>query len=166
MENVIISNGKFNIDDKTGEVTIDRSLSCKICDFGLAEIFKVNGDDKKEKKYFQYDVDEEKLGPFHINNKYSIAALSQCPQQFDEEVYDARKADIWSFGVILFYMAFGIQPYEKQLSTDTGFWSIKHQKIDLFLVCTLYIYIPTLLMHFLHVYLCTYLGYETFITFL
>ena len=135
MENVIINNAKFNIDEKTGEVTIDRSLSCKICDFGLAEIFKINGNDPKEKQYFEYDVDDEKLGKFHINNKYSIAPTIQCPQQFDEQVFDARKADIWSFGVILFYMAFGLYPYQKQLSTDTGFWSIKHQKIGLFLVC-------------------------------
>ena len=134
MENIIVNNANFVIDDKNGCVTIDRSLSCKIIDFGLAELFKIE-DVVEDKKYFEYDVDDEKLGAFHVNNKYSIASSHQCPQIFNEEVYDARKADIWSFGVILFYMAHGVYPYHKQLATDSGFWSLKHHKIDLFLVC-------------------------------
>eukprot|EP00488_Nonionellina_sp_1-RS-2012_P000771 TRINITY_DN1217_c0_g1_i2.p1 TRINITY_DN1217_c0_g1~~TRINITY_DN1217_c0_g1_i2.p1 ORF type:complete len:226 (-),score=58.86 TRINITY_DN1217_c0_g1_i2:647-1324(-) len=128
LDNIIVNNGNFI--EKDGTITIDRNLSCKIIDFGLAEIFESNG---RDKQYFRYDEDEEILGLFHMNNKYGIASNHQCPQIFDEEVYDARRADMWSLGVIMFYISFGIYPYEKQLATDSGYWSCKHKKIELFL---------------------------------
>jgi len=131
LENVVVSNGTFIIDEKDGTVTIDRNLSCKIIDFGLSEIFKVT--DTQNTKYFKYDPDEEIVGPFHVNNKYGIASDHQSPEIFNEEVYDGRKADIWSFGILLFYMHFGIYPYQKQIEGDTGFWSMKHSQLNLFL---------------------------------
>merc|ERR1712228_378081 len=130
-ENVMISNGLFNISDEDGMVTIDRNVSCKIIDFGLAEVFKVRGDNKK---YFKYDPDEEVLGSFHINNKYQITANNhQCPEIFNEKVYDARNADMWSFGVLLFFMHFGQYPYQRQVKQDSGYQCIQNQTIHLFL---------------------------------
>merc|ERR1712228_60802 len=131
LENIMISNGNFDIAED-GQVTIDRNLSCKIIDFGLAEIFNV--DDATNKKYFKYDADENRVGAFHLNNKYGIAAnCHQCPEIFDEEVYDGRKADMWSFGVLLFYMHFGMYPYEKQIVDDQGFTALKKGQLKMFL---------------------------------
>ena len=123
----------FLVNLETGTVSVDRNLSIKLIDFGLAEIFRFDPccDDKR---YFQYDEDEAVLGPFHINSKFGSMSPYQSPQIFVEEVYDGRKADIWSLGVILFYLSFGIFPYQKQQSGDTGFWACKHRQISLFLV--------------------------------
>jgi len=135
LENIMISNGNFDIAED-GQVTIDRNLSCKIIDFGLAEIFNVDGKTGGgSKKYFKYDADEpNKVGAFHLNNKYGISTNNHfCPEIFDEEVYDGRKADMWSFGVLLFYMHFGIYPYAKQVTGDQGFASLKKGQLKLFL---------------------------------
>lgn len=135
LENIMISNGNFDIAED-GQVTIDRNLSCKIIDFGLAEIFNAPCD---KKQYFKFDFDENIVGPFHLNNKYQIATnCHQCPEIFDEEVYDGRKADMWSFGVLLFYMHFGMYPYERQLAgEDEGFASLKNGEMRSYLDETL-----------------------------
>jgi len=135
LENIVVQHGKFIEDEKTGAVTIDRNVSCKVCDFGLAEVIKVNPGDEESRKYFEYNSDEGRYGAFHINTKYSTGTLSShaSPEVFNEQVYDGRKSDIWNLGIILFYMTFGIYPYEKQLTTDSGFWACKHQKLDLFI---------------------------------
>eukprot|EP01084_Bolivina_argentea_P114614 204015_1 len=131
LDNIIVNNGNFIVNESDGSITIDRNLSCKIIDFGLSEIFA--DETMKNKPYFKYDPDEGLLGLFHVNSKYSIASNHQCPEIFNEEVYDARKADMWSLGVVMFYMHFGLYPYEQQLTTDSGYWSCKHNKIGLFL---------------------------------
>jgi len=130
LENIVINRGNFIENEQDGTVTVDRGISCKICDFGLAEIFKIDGN--KLKKYFEYDVDEEILGAFHVNSKYAMSGSYKSPQIFAEEVFDGRKADIWSLGIILFYMSFGIYPYQRQSVNDCGYWSVKHSQINLF----------------------------------
>jgi len=132
LENIVMNDDYFLLNSETGTVSVDRNLTIKLVDFGLSEIFRFDPccDDKR---YFQYDVDDKVLGPFHINNKFGSMSPYQSPQTFREEVYDGRKADIWSLGVILFYVSFGTYPYQRQQSGDTGFWACKHRQISLFL---------------------------------
>ena len=86
LENIIVNNGNFILNRKTNTVRIDKKLSFKICDFGLAEVFQ----NKNGKQYVEYDPDEENLSTFHINTKFGTINPFQAPQIFAEEVYDAR----------------------------------------------------------------------------
>ena len=40
------------------------------------------------------------------------------------EIYDARSADVWSLGIILYTMTFGFSPYNFQNEMDVGYKSI------------------------------------------
>merc|ERR1712130_684985 len=48
---------------------------------------------------------------------------------FGEEAYDARKADIWSMGIILYELALGSEPYKLPNVKDPHFYKVKHQKL-------------------------------------
>ena len=101
LENIVISNGNFILNDKTNKITIDlENISFKIIDFGLSEIFK----DKNGNEYYKYDIDENNLSTFHINTKYDIINQWQSPQSFNEQVYDARKSDVCFFYYIILYI--------------------------------------------------------------
>lgn len=75
------------------------TLWVKIIDFGVAKRF--------DKHFYNY----ERVGKIGY----------MAPEVYAEEVYDARKADIWSLGVMLFMMLVGAPPYKRATLSDAGF---------------------------------------------
>jgi len=117
MENIIVKNGNF-IKNEDGTVSINPKICIKIADFGCAEIFNPG-------KY-----DNFKCGKCTLTGSYQYCA----PQVYENIIYDARKADIYQLGVILYHMSVGIPIYKYQDSSiDAGFLCIQHNNIELFL---------------------------------
>jgi len=102
MENVMVKNGTFVLDEKESKIKINRGISIKICDFGLASRFKPG----------HYKCD--KMPPQFALNYAS-------PQMFNDVQYDARKADIWSLGIIIYKMVFNDNPYYIQSIHDVRY---------------------------------------------
>lgn len=71
----MVKNGTFVIDEKDSKIKINRGVSIKICDFGLASRFKPG----------HYKCD--KMPPQFALNYAS-------PQMFNDVTYDARKVHI------------------------------------------------------------------------
>ena len=100
------------VEDKQGNITISPNISIKLCDFGVSEIFKM---DRFECYKHGLTIENE-------------AYLS--PKQFDDEKYDARAADIWSLGLILFECLTNNKLYHKVTnSIGDGYWAIHNDKI-------------------------------------
>ena len=117
MENIIIKNSKF-IKNEDGTVSINPKICVKIVDFGCAEIFNPG-------KY-----DNFKCGKVTLTGKYQYRA----PQVYHNIIYDARKADIYQLGVILYHMSVGVPIYQFQNSSiDPGFLCVEHNNIELYL---------------------------------
>eukprot|EP01084_Bolivina_argentea_P157643 274693_1 len=110
MDNIILQNVKF-ISNQDGTVSINQSIMIKICDFGLAEVFKDG----------QFKCDKHGI---------TDSLLYSAPKVFSGDIYDARCADMWSFGILLFYMNTGIHPYQyPDYDTDFGYQCIVDKDI-------------------------------------
>eukprot|EP01084_Bolivina_argentea_P059029 107749_1 len=111
LSNIMISNGRF-IENKNGMITIDPNFKIRLIDFGLSEVFKCstpitdnsNDDDTDN----EYNKNAFKCNKFGIVEKQHLLA----PKVFNEEIYDAKKADIWSCGVILYQLLTNIDPHK------------------------------------------------------
>merc|ERR1712176_675241 len=117
LENILIKNGEFIAcnADKT-QYTINSNVQIKICDFGLAEIFTMKGKNKNN---------QFKCTKFCGKTNY------KAPEVYAKKaVFDARKADIWSLGVVLFCMLVGSPPYNKPIDSDQAYLYIKGGIID------------------------------------
>jgi len=112
LENILIKNGNFvPLDKDKTQYTINSNVQIKICDFGLAEIFNQNSDFKCTK--------------FCGKTNY------KAPEVYGKKgIFDARKADIWSLGVVLFCMLVGSPPYNKPIDSDPAYLYIKNGIID------------------------------------
>ena len=84
-----------------GDITLARSISIKICDFGVAEIFKPVTNHKNA-----FECDKQGL---NIDNE-----AYHAPKVFDGVPYDATKADIWSLGMIFYECLTGQKLYNPQ----------------------------------------------------
>jgi len=80
-----------------------KNMYVKIIDFGLSSYFP-NGN-------FAYD---KRVGKVQY----------MAPEVYARKVYDAKKADIWSLGVMLFMMLIGAPPYEVPTSTCPAFFYV------------------------------------------
>eukprot|EP01083_Nonionella_stella_P065516 171743_1 len=89
LEHVMLKGAAFIIHPETNLVTVHRGVTIRLCDFGSAELF---GD-----------------GAFACNKKSSVLRKLQyqCPELLKNETYDARKADIWALGIMLFHCLIG-----------------------------------------------------------
>jgi len=113
LENILIQNATFiPSHDKNGTVSINPNVNIKICDFGLAEIF------------------DGAPSSFRCT-KFCGKTNYKAPEVYSKKgVFDARKADIWSLGVVLFCMLVGSPPYNKPVDSDQAYLYIKNGIID------------------------------------
>eukprot|EP01084_Bolivina_argentea_P019431 36120_1 len=95
LEHVMLKGATFMIDADTSLITISRRIGVKLCDFASAELFED--------------------GVFKCDKKCSILreAQYQSPLLGDRQTYDARKADIWALGSMLFHCLTGQPIYRK-----------------------------------------------------
>eukprot|EP01083_Nonionella_stella_P254448 874326_1 len=116
LENIMVLNATFTENKTDGMWCVDPNVKIKLIDFGLAEIFAPNSGFKCIKHGL-------------VDNHYLSA-----PRVFRGEQYDARKADVWSLGIILFQVSTGLKPYNAQKMNDPGFERIKSSQINELLV--------------------------------
>ena len=53
----------------------------------------------------------------------------KAPKVYQNKIYQANKADIWSLGVCLFMMIIGAPPYKAPNNNDGGFIAVKQGNI-------------------------------------
>ena len=117
MKNILIQNGDFIKSSDGKSVSINPSINIKLGDFGLAEIFKNNK-----------NFDCCKYNAVCDYEQY------QSPEVYNGDIYDARKSDIYSLGIILFTMAVGVPPYKiADHKIDCGYHAIQQNKIECYL---------------------------------
>ena len=168
LENILLKNAHF-IEKTDGTVTINNAVSVKLCDFGRGEVFKVNeetaddsnnnnnnttntaddgeiDDGEIDEEFDEMDSLQNNINPFLCQKQalfyQNVQYLS--PKLYDGDVYDARKADIWAMGMILYECVIG-KPLYKRRNIDiidgkydktkvgSGYWSIEQKQITLFL---------------------------------
>eukprot|EP00485_Elphidium_margaritaceum_P010210 CAMPEP_0202701492 /NCGR_PEP_ID=MMETSP1385-20130828/14582_1 /ASSEMBLY_ACC=CAM_ASM_000861 /TAXON_ID=933848 /ORGANISM="Elphidium margaritaceum" /LENGTH=320 /DNA_ID=CAMNT_0049358929 /DNA_START=279 /DNA_END=1238 /DNA_ORIENTATION=- len=106
----------FMEDEKSGDISVNRNIWVRLIDFGRAEVWKKRTtetlDAESEEKLFLCSK-----GADYCSNQYC------CPQMWNEEPFDAAKADCYAFGIILFYAATGQYPYKfADADRDSGYW--------------------------------------------
>merc|ERR1712048_987127 len=104
-----MGNAEFIENKDNGMFTVNPMCKIKLCDFGLAEMFEHNN----SKSFSDYDeYDDEYANNDFACNKHEIIDMENfcCPKKLHEETYDARKADIWSLGCILYVLSLGLEP--------------------------------------------------------
>lgn len=75
-------------------------MQCKLCDFGLAELFPSDS--------FE-------------SSKFCGKVEYQCPEMVRREEFDARAADVWCIAVCLFMMIVGTAPWQCASECDAQF---------------------------------------------
>eukprot|EP01084_Bolivina_argentea_P292906 503689_1 len=117
LENIMLSDVMFSA-TKSG-VTIDPTMSIKLCDFGAAESFTTN------------DFLCAKHG-LNVDNEGYLA-----PNIFNGDPYDARYADNWSLGMVLFEcMTVGKHLYgpRDMYSLHSGYYALQHGQLKQYLL--------------------------------
>jgi len=116
LENMLIAHGAF-VDGGDGQhLTISPAVQIKLCDFGLAEVFPLRPASGRR---------DFRCSKFCGKTNY------KAPEVFSKRgVFDARKADVWSLGVVLFCMLVGSPPYNKPTEGDQAFVYIRRGLID------------------------------------
>lgn len=125
LENILIKNGNFiPLDDAKTQYTINSNVQIKLCDFGLAEIFNKEAGPGPASPHKSAD------NAFHCT-KYCGKTNYKAPEVYSKNgVFDARKADVWSLGVVLFCMLVGSPPYNKPVDSDQAYLYVKNGIID------------------------------------
>lgn len=112
LENLLISN-VFVMTDKTSgsqRIYLSHNFQLKFCDFGLATAF--NGTDFRCAKYVG------KTG-------------YKAPKVYGKkQIFDARAADTWSLGVVLFMMSIGAPPFARPCNKECAFALIMAGRMD------------------------------------
>ena len=107
--NWLHSNGVCHLDLSLENCLIKNNI-VYFCDFGLSEYFRNNN--------------------FKCN-KYCGKLMYQCPEIYNKaKYYDARKADVWSLGIIMFLMNTGasVQLYNKPNDNDPYYCNVINEQ--------------------------------------
>ena len=105
--------GLIHRDIKPSNILITQDKTVKITDFGLAKTLEVQPEQVSVPSDLSYDLTSTAGTPLYM-----------APEQFTGQTIDTR-ADIYSFGIVLYQMITGSYPYPKQRS-----WSKMHLKED------------------------------------
>ena len=123
METIILQNAQF-IENKDGSMVINPSIMVKLSDFSKAEIFK---QDDERFRCMKHTVPTEQ-------------AQYLCPKLYAEEIYDARAADMWSLGMILYNCAIGSPIYssigifeQNNPKSGSGYWAVMTDNLKIYL---------------------------------
>eukprot|EP01083_Nonionella_stella_P050238 133694_1 len=117
LENIMLQNVRF-IGDKNG-VSIDTKICIKLCDFGASEAFE---------------------GDMFWCMKDGLSIDNECylaPNVFNGFEYDARSADCWCLGIILFEcMTVGKHLYgpRDMYSLHSGYYALQHGQLKQYLL--------------------------------
>jgi len=114
VDNIIIEKGEFE-QQRDGSVTAPQQLKVKLVDFGVAELFP-----------FQDSASSSSFACFKDRLSVEHGAYV-APEVMDNAVYDARKADAWSLGIILYRLVTNSVPFvaEDIWQTHNGYAAIK-----------------------------------------
>ena len=113
LENMLLKNGEYFY--QTGKFTYSQQI--KFCDFGLAEYFDISTNSS-----------------FSCNKHVGKESYMAPEVYLKSESFDARKADSWSLGVILFIMMSGAPAYCKpDITEDKSFQYLIYKQIPLLL---------------------------------
>lgn len=119
LENIMLQNAVFTEPNDDGKIGINGDISVKLCGFGVAEVFAG--------KHGNFDC--VKLGSTTGDIQY------QSPAMVAEDPYDARKADVWSLGMILFECMFGEPLYRKVGGPEgSGYWAVMASKLNKYIL--------------------------------
>ena len=110
LSNIMLLHAEFIENKESGMFTVNPKIKIKLCDFGLSEVFETK---HKSPPLTHSDEEEDEYAQNGFKcNKHEIVDTENfcCPRMLHEESYDARKADIWSLGIILYVLALGLEP--------------------------------------------------------
>jgi len=125
LENFVIDNCRVMVNESSNQITFCDDFKIKLIDFGLSEVFISPS--------AAVDADKAKAVSFRCK-KYVGKTAYKAPRVFAKQrAFDARAADVWSLGVILFMMIVGGSPYQKPDKTDATFAYIMNDEIELLL---------------------------------
>jgi len=91
-DNVILQNADFET-QRDGSLSVSRHIEVKLIDFGVAQLFA-----RSDFSCFKSQL--------NIDNGAYVA-----PEVFDGAVYDARKADLWALGILMFRLVTNAAPF-------------------------------------------------------
>lgn len=115
LENFVIDNVMVLVDKQTDSIIFADDFQIKMVDFGLAEVFT--------------KVDDNGNADFR-SQKYVGKTAYKAPKVFGKrKVFDARAADCWSLGVVLFMMIIGGAPYKQPCKKDATFQYVINGKL-------------------------------------
>jgi len=124
LENVLISNVHwvwYPDQNKRMRKKLAPSFELKLIDFGVAQEF-----DK--------DIGDFKCALVLGKETYCSPQIMALQSKLLDHTYDARKADVWSFGVCLFTMAIGCPPWNKATAKDRLYeWIVLDQDLEMVL---------------------------------
>ncbi len=90
--------GDIFVECDDGKIRIDRNISIKLVDFGVAEMYPLDAVDSDDwlchKQCLSWD-------------KYQ----NRCPKQMDHQSYDAKAHDMWCIGHMFFELMTGTELY-------------------------------------------------------
>jgi len=107
------------VNEETKQITFCNDFEIKLIDFGLAEVFE-----SKHKN----EAIEFRCRKFVGKTAYKAPRVYAKTRPFD-----ARAADCWSLGVVLFMMIIGGSPYQRPDKNDATFPYIINEEIMLLL---------------------------------
>jgi len=120
LANIMLENALFVENDKDASISLTGDISVKLCGFGVAEVFAVGQHD---------NFACVKLGSTTGDIQY------QCPKMVAEDPYDARKADVWALGMILFECIFGEAIYSKVGGAEgSAYWAVMTSKLNKYIL--------------------------------
>eukprot|EP01084_Bolivina_argentea_P086488 156340_1 len=124
IENISLQNADF-IQQSNGKMIVNPCITIKISDFSKTEAFKVNNENNNNfycKKYCEL-------------TERGIQYIS--PELYNEEIYDARAADMWAIGMILYECVTGQPIYNEIKSIEPkrgcGRWAVMNKCIKKYL---------------------------------